>query len=223
MLLNPDRATTAHTEKAPFLKKIFAEKGIIWSNFELFFRVLKLEQILEVWIKNKDFQAFQHFQTYSFCVNSGTLGPKRSEGDRQIPEGIYHLNRFNPQSKFYLSLGLNYPNPSDTLLREGEQAGGDIFIHGGCKSTGCVAVTDDKIKEIYTLAAEAKRLGQTHIRADFFPMHLRQNALDDYLVKHPEMERHRLFWQDLERIYQDFEQTKKLKTVNIDANGRYFL
>ena len=51
-------------------------------------------------------------------MQSGTTGPKRAEGDYQVPEGFYYINEFNPNSKYHLSLGLNYPNASDKILSD---------------------------------------------------------------------------------------------------------
>ncbi len=57
------------------------------------------------------------FKTYKVCALAGTLGPKRMEGDYQVPEGFYYINEFNPQSNYYLSLGINYPNESDKVSK----------------------------------------------------------------------------------------------------------
>ena len=76
---------------------------------------------------------------YPLAATSGQLGPKRHTGDCQVPEGFYEIYRFNPQSNFHLSLGLNYPNTADRAL--GEPApGSDIFIHGGAVTMGYLPV-----------------------------------------------------------------------------------
>ena len=102
---------------------------------------------MEVWIKEASKDYYVLLNTYDFCTTSGTLGPKRKEGDLQIPEGIYTINHFNPQSNFYLSLGINYPNASDKILSDPVHPGGDIYLHGNCVTIGCIPLTDDKIKE----------------------------------------------------------------------------
>src|SRR5690606_11025729 len=103
----------------------------------------------------KNGEKFTLVKTYPVCSSSGLPGPKRKKGDRQTPEGFYHIDRFNPQSAFHLSLGINYPNSSDKILGHSDP-GGDIFIHGSCVTIGCVPLTDDLIKEVYVLAVEAK-------------------------------------------------------------------
>src|SRR6185436_20905744 len=98
--------------------------------------------------------------TYKVCQQSGTTGPKRVEGDYQVPEGFYYINEFNPNSNYHLSLGLNYPNASDRLLSDSLRPGGNIYIHGNCVSTGCIPVNDEQIEEIYIITSSAKAQGQ---------------------------------------------------------------
>src|SRR3954470_10227445 len=110
------RVKVAYSEKEQLVKSYFKSKELKYEGFNLFIRAFKKEGNLEVWIKEKDGKTFILLHTYNFCSTSGTLGPKRKEGDLQIPEGIYEINHFNPQSNFYLSLGINYPNDSDKIL-----------------------------------------------------------------------------------------------------------
>ena len=128
----------------------------------VYFRAFKSEKILELYVLDTT-NKYILFQTYPICAASGVLGAKRREGDTQVPEGVYHINRFNPKSDFHLSLGLDYPNASDLRFCDAAKPGGDIFIHGGCASIGCLAMTDDAIKEIYLLAQAAKEKGQSKI------------------------------------------------------------
>ena len=139
-----------------------------------------------MWIKEKGKEEFTLLHTYAFCSTSGTLGPKRKEGDLQIPEGIYHINHFNPVSNFYLSLGVNYPNASDNILSDKQHPGGSIYIHGNCVTIGCIPITDEKIKELYVLAVEAKNNGQENIPIHIFPdrldMGVPEKLAQDYAV-----------------------------------------
>ena len=77
-----------------------------------------------------------------------------------IPEGIYKITHFNPNSKFYLSLGINYPNEND-LKRAFEnkitKPGGEIFIHGSDKTVGCVPIGNDGIEEIFFIVHKIKK------------------------------------------------------------------
>ena len=91
---------------------------------------------------------------YAMTGFSGSLGPKLEEGDRQIPEGIYGIEYLNPNSRFHLSLKVSYPNESDKL-RAAEDGrvnlGGNIMIHGGSATIGCIPIGDDAIEEIFYL------------------------------------------------------------------------
>jgi len=90
-------------------------------------------------------------------------GDKRIQGDGRTPEGTYRINRKNPQSNFFLSIGLDYPNARDIAEARalGKAPGGDIFIHGQGRwgrnrsgtdwTEGCIAITDDEMKEVFRL------------------------------------------------------------------------
>jgi murein L,D-transpeptidase YafK len=218
---NGDRVAVAYEEKEAILQELFVEKGIKWTGFQLFFRVFKHEEELEIWAKNTDTIRFTLVKTYTFCTNSGKLGPKRKEGDFQIPEGFYKINRFNPKSSFHLSLGVDYPNKSDLLLGDKTQPGSDIFIHGACVSVGCISITDDKIKEVYLLANEAKKHGQNAIEVHFFPMKLNGNTIEKAIAKNAEFKQYESFWNDLKIGYDFFEEEKRLFEISIDENGKY--
>lgn len=216
------RVKTAYTEKEAAVKQYFADKNLSMDKFQLFLRAFKKEQILEVWIKEKNKEQFTLLHTYNFCSSSGTLGPKRKEGDLQIPEGIYYINHFNPLSNFYLSLGINYPNESDKILSDKTHPGGAIYIHGNCVTIGCIPITDDKIKELYVIAVEAKNGGQEKIPVHIFPAKLDADGMD-YLRKETSIVETIRFWENLQSIYQDFQSSKKLKSVKVDKLGRYSL
>jgi murein L,D-transpeptidase YafK len=214
------RVKTAYEEKEVMVQQYFKNKNLTYSGFQLFIRAFKQEQVMEVWIKQKNAQTYSLLHTYEFCTSSGTLGPKRKEGDLQIPEGIYHINHFNPESNFYLSLGINYPNASDNILSDKTNPGGAIYIHGSCVTIGCIPLTDDKIKELYVLAVEARNNGQEKIPVHIFPTRLTDEGLR--LLKTATSARiHESLWENLRHIYVDFEQTKKLRTVKVDTRGKY--
>ncbi|MFZ2905503.1 MAG: L,D-transpeptidase family protein [Cyclobacteriaceae bacterium] len=219
--LKHSRVKTAYEEKEAVVKKYFTDKKFSVDQFQLFIRAFKKEQKLEVWIKEKDKQEFALLHTYDFCTTSGTLGPKRKEGDLQIPEGVYHISHFNPQSNFYLSLGLNYPNVSDKILSHKVAPGGSIYIHGNCVTIGCIPITDDKIKELYVLAVEARNNGQQKIPVHIFPAKLNEGVVDQLVSEYAVDEKIKNFWKNLEPVYLDFESTKKLRPVKVNNKGEY--
>jgi murein L,D-transpeptidase YafK len=220
--LKNGRVKTAYEEKQIVVKKLFSDKKLSFDRFQMFLRAFKKEQKLEVWIKEYGKNEFSLLHTYDFCTSSGTLGPKRREGDLQIPEGVYHINHFNPVSNFYLSLGLNYPNASDKILSHKTSPGGSIYIHGNCVTIGCIPITDDKIKELYVLAVEARSSGQEKIPVHVFPARLGAGVVDQLVSDFSASDKIKNFWKNLEPVYQDFESTKKLKPVKVNSKGEYY-
>ncbi|ALO16303.1 hypothetical protein L21SP5_02680 [Salinivirga cyanobacteriivorans] len=107
------RVRTAYAEKETEIKNLLLQNGLNIENLRVYIRAFKLEKKLELWAKNTQDTTYKLLQKYDICRTSGRLGPKRKQGDLQIPEGFYHISRFNPYSNFYLSLGINYPNASD--------------------------------------------------------------------------------------------------------------
>lgn len=217
------RVKAAYTEKEKVVKSLFAEKKLDFYGFQLFLRVFKKERNLEVWVKEKSKEEFTLLHTYPFCSTSGTLGPKRKEGDLQIPEGSYHINHFNPLSNFHLSLGASYPNASDKILSDKQHPGGSIYIHGNCVTIGCIPITDDKIKELYILAVEARNNGQEKIPIHIFSDRLDVGIPEKLTREYSANESVAGFWKNLQSIYMDFKTTKKLKKVTVNDEGEYQL
>lgn len=217
---NP-RVKTAYSEKDAIVKEYFASKKLNYDGFHLFIRAFKKEQKLEVWVREAGKDEYSLLHTYDFCTVSGTLGPKRKEGDYQIPEGVYSINHFNPLSNFYLSLGINYPNASDKILSDRTSPGGSIYIHGNCVTIGCIPLTDDKIKELYIIAVEAKNNGQQKIPVHIFPTKLSAAGLTSLKATFPA--KTITFWENLKLVYDDFETSRKLKTVTVNGKGEYVL
>ena len=117
---------------------------------KVFIRIFKEEKILEFWMQEKGKKTFKLFKTYPICHYSGGLGPKLKEGDLQAPEGFYSVtkDKLNPNSRFHLSFNLGFPN---ALERSLGRTGSFLMVHGGCVSTGCYAMTNELIEEIYYL------------------------------------------------------------------------
>jgi len=157
------RVRTAYKEKGDIVNQILQKNGIKQNLLHIYIRIFKADKIVELWGKNKTDSKLKLLQTIAICKSSGSIGPKRQQGDMQVPEGFYHINHFNPFSNFYLSLGINYPNSSDLILGSKTNLGGDVYIHGNCVTIGCVPITDSKIKELYIYCVEAKNNGQSKI------------------------------------------------------------
>lgn len=139
------------------LMPYFKEVGLDGFPSEMLFIAFKEEQIFEVYvnIENK----WKKLKRYNFTNFSGKLGPKLKEGDKQIPEGVYIIEYLNPNSTYYLSLKVNYPNEFDKEKAKYDgrkKLGGDIFIHGKDLTIGCIPLGDDAIEEIFILATQVK-------------------------------------------------------------------
>lgn len=195
--------------------------GINPYDYDLYIRGFKFEEDLEVWAKNKEDKEFVYVTSYKFCNNVGELGPKRKEGDKQIPEGVYYLSRFNPVSDYYLSLKVSYPNKSDSLRGDGSRLGGEIYIHGGCLTVGCIPITDNWIKELYVFAVQAKQSGQTQIPIHLFPAKLTDENFDHLTRQYSDTDLHR-FWAELKNNYQIFEITRQIPRTLVSPTGKYF-
>jgi murein L,D-transpeptidase YafK len=214
------RVKAAYDEKEVIVKKLFEAKKMPYEKFDLFIRAFKNDKALEVWIKTKNAKIFELLTTYPFCTTSGVLGPKRKEGDLQIPEGFYHINHFNPLSDFHLSLGVSYPNASDKILSDSKSPGGAIYVHGNCVTIGCIPITDDKIKELYLIAVEARNHGQEKIPIHIFPAKLTDENMTSLKTSYANSP-HLKFWDNLKPVYQYFEKTKMLPEIKINKQGEY--
>jgi hypothetical protein len=218
-----ERVLAARLEKRFELKKLFRERGLSYPAAETFLRIFKRERLLEVWVRSPDRGKFTLLKSYPICALAGQLGPKRSQGDGQTPEGFYYIDGFNPASDFHLSLHIDYPNRSDRMLGEAVDPGGDIFIHGGCKTEGCLAVNDDAIKELYWLAVEARNVGQERIPVHIFPARLTDGELfrlTQTFDKNGDLKR---FWANLKPGFDYFETQHRLPLISVDKRGRYHM
>jgi murein L,D-transpeptidase YafK len=213
-----DRVAPARKRVGPILRQMHATAGIRFPARRLYIRAFKHEQELEVWCGETATEPLTLLKTYKIAGMSGTLGPKRKEGDLQVPEGFYFIDRFNPQSRFHLSLGINYPNSSDRILSDPHRPGGDIFIHGDTRSIGCLAMTDPIIEEIYILALNAKSKGQSKIPVHIFPFRMSPTMLASFAKSMKDLVP---FWTHLKRGYDAFEASRTVPNHRVSASGEY--
>ncbi len=218
------RPDESFRRKEDTLQKQFEAKKLKWPANYIYIRSFKYDSQLEVWVKDQIKDAFKLFKTYKVCALAGTLGPKRLEGDYQVPEGFYYINEFNPRSQFYLSLGINYPNVSDKILSDSLRPGSAIYIHGSCVTVGCIPVTDQQIDELYILAAHAKNQGQDYIPVHIFPVRFNVPRSVKYLENltkdDPALKK---FAARLEDAFNYFDRYKQLPVVLINEEGEYIL
>jgi murein L,D-transpeptidase YafK len=218
------KAATAFANKEDTLQKEFKAKGLQWPAKYVYIRSFKFDSQLEIWVKSDLKEKYKLFKTYKVCMQSGAMGPKRLQGDYQVPEGFYYINEFNPRSLYHLSLGLNYPNASDRILSDSLRPGDGIYIHGSCVSVGCIPVTDQDIEEIYIIASYAKANGQEYIPVHIFPFRYNKKKSMDYFINYtkanPSLEK---FAMQLKRAYDEFEDTHEVPLILIDRKGDYVI
>jgi murein L,D-transpeptidase YafK len=202
------------------LAREFKKKNLAWPPKDIYLRAFKSQNEMELWARNTESAEYKLVKTYRICAISGQLGPKRTKGDRQIPEGYYFIEEFNPKSEYYLSMRLSYPNYSDSILGIAD-LGGDIYIHGGCVTIGCMPMTDDGIKELYTLCLTAKLNGQEFIPVHIFPTRLNKSGMAYLKSKFPHDPEKQQFWAELKSGFEYFEKTHKILPVMYSPEGRY--
>jgi murein L,D-transpeptidase YafK len=216
------RVSQAFSNREDSLKKQVAAKKLVWPLKNIYIRSFKYNSELEVWARNSKSDSFSFFKKYKICALAGTMGPKRMEGDYQVPEGFYYINDFNANSIYHLSLGLNYPNPADKLLSDAMRPGGDIYIHGSCVTVGCIPIMDAQIEELYVLSTYAKAAGQEFIPVHIFPAKYREKASAAYLDKFIETEPNlKDFENNLKKMYDFFEDNRRLPVVAVSEKGKY--
>lgn len=176
-------------------------------------RAYKKEAEFEVW-KRKPDGKFVYLKTFPMCRWSGQLGPKVTEGDRQVPEGFYTITpgQMNPNSHYYLSFNVGYPNAYD---RANGHTGGSIMVHGICSSAGCFSMTDTQIEEIYAIARESFAGGQRAIQMQSYPFKMTAENMAKLRLD-PNMP----FWRELKRGNDYFELTKTETPVGV-CNRHY--
>ncbi len=210
---NSNRLPTKATKKlSPELLLLLRDKKMPVHSLILV-RVFKEEAELEVW-KQDATGRFQILKTYPICRWSGDLGPKLREGDRQTPEGFYRVTPelMNPHSNYYLSINIGFPNGFD---KANNRDGSLLMIHGDCWSSGCYAMTDEQISEIYSLARDSFLGAQPSFQVQAYPFRLTPANLA----------RHRnspnlAFWKMLKIGSDHFETTHLEPRINV-CNRRY--
>lgn len=184
------------------LEPLCKTANIPWPPKRVTLLAFKDEKVLEVWAAGSA-GGHRFVSRYPVLAASGKLGPKRKEGDRQVPEGIYDLPILNPNSKFHLSIRVDYPSADDIKHLPGprDQMGSDIYIHGNSVSIGCLAMGNEVIEEIFCLVAQVPVNARTIIIA---PVDFRtrpkeiENAIEPWV-----RERYR----EIEKRLQEFKTT----------------
>lgn len=208
-----ERAKAAAENVRSGLKRDLAERGLRFGD-PVFVRALKEEKTLELFVRNRTTKKFELFRSYPIAAASGTLGPKYLEGDGQVPEGFYYVppSAMKPDSQFHLAFNIGYPNEYD---RAHGRTGSAIMVHGNAVSIGCLAMTDPKIEEIYTLCDAALKGGQPFFRVHVFPFRMTDEKMAE-AAGNPNLD----FWKNLKEGYDAFAARGVPPDVTV-KRGRY--
>jgi murein L,D-transpeptidase YafK len=206
----PEKATR---ELSPELLSLLRQKRMP-KHSPIILRVFKEEAELEVW-KQDTTGHFQILKTYPICRWSGDLGPKMQEGDRQTPEGFYSITPalMNPNSNYYLAINTGFPNSYD---KANGHDGTFLMIHGDCSSSGCYAMTDEQIAEIYSLGRDTLLAGHPSFQVQAYPFRMTPANL----ARH-QTSPHMAFWKML-KIGNDHFETTHLQP-KVDVCGRRYV
>ncbi|MBI4701307.1 MAG: L,D-transpeptidase family protein [Deltaproteobacteria bacterium] len=210
-----NRAARALSQRATAVRQLFADAGVAFPPAQMLLRGFKQERRLEAWAASTPAEPLAHVTTYEICYASGTLGPKRKQGDHQTPEGFYGIDYFDPQSRWHLALHVSYPNRSDRILGDRRDPGDGILIHGKCASVGCISLTDERIEELWTMAKPAHDAG-TRVHVQLLPSRNIPALLAS--AEHPE---HGAFWENLQPGVRHFELSRRVPRVGVQPDGRY--
>ncbi len=209
------------SEKA--IKRLFRDSGFAGAPRYIYWRSFKMDNTVELWAADSSHHKYRKVKTYVVCKSSGDLGPKRKQGDLQVPEGLYYLERYNPNSNYFLSMKISYPNESDLLLANKENPGDEIYIHGGCASIGCLPMTDSVMAEIYwvTVLAQDYQGKDVKIPFDIFPCRFSKKDWT-YLNRNYSNRKDLLkFWDNIQEGVSFFEKHHIPPGYWVDANGGY--
>ncbi len=181
----------------------------------VFIRAFKEERLLELFVEQRSSGTFKLFRTYPIAAASGKLGPKLAEGDMQVPEVFYFVppSAMKPDSRYHLAFNIGFPNDYD---RHHRRTGSLIMVHGDRVSIGCLAMTDEKIEEIYTLCAAAHASGQPFFRVHIFPFRMTEQRM-----KRAANHEWEPFWRNLKSGYEAFENKRIPPEVSV-RDGSYF-
>jgi murein L,D-transpeptidase YafK len=220
--LSYPRVQQAWSRNYDSLVALFQKKYLLFPPNDIYLRIFKAQSELELWAREDISREYRLIKTYKICAMSGVLGPKRKEGDGQVPEGCYTIEQFNPVSGYHLSLKVSYPNVADRkIIGKNVKTGGDIFIHGGCVTIGCVPITDAGIEQLYTVCIAAHANGNINIPVDIFPTRFNKAGINHLKRTYSEYPTTLKFWAEIKPFYDYFEKFHRLLPVMYSQEGKY--
>ncbi len=199
---------------SPQTMALMQEKNMS-KDSPILLRIYKEESELEIW-KKTTAGNYEPLKKFPICKWSGELGPKVKQGDRQAPEGFYSIRpeQMNPHSSYHLAFNLGFPNEFD---RAHNRTGAHLMVHGDCSSSGCYAMTDEQIADIFALAREAFDGGQLAFQVQAFPFRMTEANLARHR-NNPNL----AFWRMLKEGSDHFEVTRQEPKIDVCAKRYIF-
>lgn len=158
------------------LRQKFGAAVAGWPPSNIALVAIKDEKALDLYARPAGGK-WKFIYRYPVLAESGVSGPKLRQGDKQVPEGIYGISLLNPNSRYHVSMRVNYPNAFDkqmAALDGRANLGGDIMIHGKNASAGCLAMGDETSEELFVLA---NKVGLANIKVIIAPTDFRKNGM----------------------------------------------
>ena len=205
------RVALAKKNKLVVVKKLMTDAGLKWPPRQVLLRAYKHEKVMEVWASDKKKGPLKRLANYGICSMSGGPGPKLKEGDGQVPEGFYFLDFYHNRSTFFLAMRVNYPNKRDRKLK---RTGSAIMIHGNCVSIGCLAMSDERIQELWLLTTAARR--HNKVAVHIFPTCDLARAITS--ARKPARA---AFWTNLKQGMDLFHKVHTLRKWTVGPRGGY--
>jgi len=230
------RVKAAHKRASAVMRERFRAAGVAYPPRQVLLRGFKQDGELELWASSSRRGRLTKVHTFKVCAASGLLGNKSEQGDFQVPEGVYRVDRYNPFSSYHLSLGINYPNTADRRRRQTRGStrplGGDIFIHGDCVTIGCLPLEDGPIEELYVTLLDARLRHKVDAVVHLFPTRLDDDGMMQLkrllrpdgprLVHHTDaVDDTWRRWLQLQKVFAAFEADRRIPDVTVDGKGNY--
>ncbi|TAM48539.1 MAG: hypothetical protein EPN53_09795 [Acidobacteria bacterium] len=214
------RVQEARRRQGRAIDALFAAAGVDYPA-AVMLRAFKQEEELELWAESRATGRWVKVARYPIAAASGDLGPKRRRWDRQVPEGFYRIDGFNGASRYHLSLHVDYPNASDRILGNRRHPGNNIFIHGDEVSSGCIAVGDRAIEQLYLVVLDGTSAGR-EVPVEIFPCRFSSPECARRLAalsrRKPRLAE---FWANLREGFEAFARDGGPPVVTVDPSGRY--
>jgi murein L,D-transpeptidase YafK len=214
------RVLQARNNTKAAIDSLFGACGIKYPPRKVLLCAFKQEWSLQLWAKPDSGESFQLIKNYPFTAFSGALGPKRRQGDLQIPEGFYEISHFYPESPFHLALLVSYPNASDRILGYRASLGGDICIHGNAVTIGCIPLGDPAIEELYIICVDQKSAGRA-IPVYIFPCAMDSLGMAGLKTAAADDAKLYAFWENIKKGYDLFTNSFRELKFWVNNKGKY--